>query len=69
MAELTIRAQVLQAADRTPFYKQLAGPVKAYLEVTFGGDRSPGESQRCRRCYLTLRQIGRYDAESTMSTA
>lgn len=33
-AELTICAQVLQAADRTPFYKELAGPVKQYLKAT-----------------------------------
>ena len=34
VAELTICAQVLQAADRTPFYKELAGPVKEYLATT-----------------------------------
>ncbi|MFF3845767.1 hypothetical protein [Streptomyces sp. NPDC002328] len=31
VAELTICAQVLQAADRTPFYGELAGPVKKHL--------------------------------------
>lgn len=35
VAELTICAQVLQAADRTPFYKELAGPVKEYLDTTY----------------------------------
>ncbi|AOR34060.1 hypothetical protein BFF78_26090 [Streptomyces fodineus] len=35
VAELTICAQVLQAADRTPFYRELASPVKAYLEATY----------------------------------
>ncbi len=35
VAELTICAQVLQAADRTPFYKELAAPVKEYLEATY----------------------------------
>ncbi|MCC3772342.1 aminoglycoside phosphotransferase family protein [Streptomyces sp. UNOC14_S4] len=33
VAELTVCAQVLQAADRTPFYKELAGPVKEYLDA------------------------------------
>ncbi|MEU8776530.1 hypothetical protein [Streptomyces sp. NPDC048606] len=31
VAELTVCAQVLQAADRTPFYAALAGPVRHYL--------------------------------------
>ncbi|EKX65939.1 hypothetical protein [Streptomyces ipomoeae] len=35
VAELTVCAQVLQAADRTPFYKELAGPVKQYLDATY----------------------------------
>ncbi|KUL46737.1 hypothetical protein [Streptomyces regalis] len=35
VAELTICAQVLQAADRTPFYRDLAGPVKGYLDTTY----------------------------------
>ncbi|MFI1075719.1 hypothetical protein [Streptomyces puniciscabiei] len=35
VAELTICARVLQAADRTPFYKELAGPVKEYLDATY----------------------------------
>ncbi|MFE6620378.1 hypothetical protein [Streptomyces sp. NPDC057740] len=39
VAELTICAQVLQAADRTPFYKDLAGPVKEYLDATYARAR------------------------------
>ncbi|MEU5532704.1 hypothetical protein [Streptomyces sp. NPDC020362] len=35
VAELTVCAQILQAADRTPFYRELAGPVKEYLETTY----------------------------------
>ncbi|RLU90387.1 hypothetical protein CTZ27_20850 [Streptomyces griseocarneus] len=35
VAELTVCAQVLQAADRTEFYKKLAGPAKEYLNVNF----------------------------------
>ncbi|MFB7508807.1 hypothetical protein [Streptomyces broussonetiae] len=35
VAELTICAQILQAADRTPFYKELVGPVKEYLGTTY----------------------------------
>ncbi|MEU6089065.1 hypothetical protein ABZ865_20050 [Streptomyces sp. NPDC047085] len=34
VAELTICAQILQAADRTPFYKELVEPVKEYLGTT-----------------------------------
>jgi hypothetical protein len=36
VAELTVCAQVLQAAGRTPFYKELAGPVKEYLDMKYG---------------------------------
>ncbi|MFF6789536.1 hypothetical protein ACFY9C_10700 [Streptomyces filamentosus] len=32
VAELTVCAQVLQAADRTPFYAALADPVRRYLK-------------------------------------
>ncbi|MEU0591968.1 hypothetical protein [Streptomyces ardesiacus] len=35
VAELTVCAQVLQAADRTPFYRDLAGPVKEYLDAAY----------------------------------
>ena len=35
VAELTVCAQILQAADRTPFYKELVGPVKEYSETTY----------------------------------
>jgi hypothetical protein len=41
---MTICAQVLQAADRTPFYKELAGPVKEYLDTTLQGERGAGPS-------------------------
>ncbi|WP_279616745.1 hypothetical protein [Streptomyces curacoi] len=35
MAVLTVCAQVIQAADRTPFYQELMGPVKEYLDATY----------------------------------